>query len=183
MTATRPTTTVLETPRLALRTWGESDLPALHRDILGAPEVMVYSLGVLSYDETREWMQRKRRLHEENGFSHWAVERKGDGRLIGVCGIVYQDLPEGRYPEVGYRFARDVWGRGLAPEAAGACLDWAWANKNWGLVTAIIEPTNRRSIRVAEKIGMQPGWETSWAGMRHVVYVADNPQGGPRGPF
>jgi RimJ/RimL family protein N-acetyltransferase len=176
-------TTVLETPRLALRAWREDHLPALHRDVLGAPEVMVYSLGALSFDQTREWMQRKRRLHHENGFSHWAVERREDNRLIGVCGIVFQELPEGRFPEVGYRFARDVWGRGFATEAAGACLEWAWEHKNWGLVTAIIEPANRRSVRVAERIGMRPGWETTYFQRNVTIYAADSPNGGPRGPF
>ena len=183
MMATEPSTVVLETPRLALRTWRDDDLPALHRDILGSPEVMVFSVGVLSFDETREWMQRKSRRHQEDGHSHWAVERKEDGRLVGICGIVYQQLPEGRFPEVGYRFARDVWGRGLATEAASACLDWAWANKNWGRVTAIIEPANRRSVRVAERIGMRPAWETVYFKRDVVIHTVDNPNGGPRGPY
>ena len=183
MTATRIVETVVETRRLALRTWRDEDLPALHRDVLGSPEVMVFSLGALSFDQTREWMERKRRLHEENGFSHWAVVRKEDQRLIGICGIVYQELPEGRFPEVGYRFARDVWGQGLASEAAGACLDWAWDSKSWGQVTAIIEPANRRSVRVAEKIGMAPGWQSVFFGRDVTVYSAENPNGGPRGPF
>jgi RimJ/RimL family protein N-acetyltransferase len=183
MTAAQTQVTVLETPRLALCAWRDDHLPALHRDILGSPEVMVFSLGALSFDETREWLQRKRRLHDENGFSHWAVESREDGRLIGVCGIVYQELPEGRFPEVGYRFARDVWGPGYATEAADACLDWAWAYKNWGRLTAIIEPSNRRSIRVAEKIGMRPAWETVYFQRNVTIYAADNPNGGPRGPF
>jgi RimJ/RimL family protein N-acetyltransferase len=183
MTAANAKGTVLETTRLALRAWRDDDLPALHRDVLGAPEVMVYSLGVLSFEQAREWLQRKRRLHDENGFSHWAVIRKSDERLIGVCGIVYQDLPEGRFPEVGYRFARDVWGQGFATEAAGACLDWAWKNKNWGRLTAIIEPANRRSVRVAERIGMRAAWDTVYFQRDVTIYAADNPNGGPRGPF
>ncbi len=183
MTASQPATTVLETPRLALRTWSDELLPALHRDVLGSPEVMVFSLGVLSFEQSREWMQRKQRLHEETGHTHWAVERKQDGRLVGICGIVYQELPEGRFPELGYRFAREVWGQGLASEAAGACVRWAWENKNWGRLTAIIEPANRRSVRVAEKIGMRPGWETVYFRRDVTVFTADNPNGGPRGPF
>lgn len=180
MTATQ---SILETPRLALRTWSDADAPALHRDILGSPEVMVFSLGIMSQDRAREWLEAKRRDHEQQGFSRWAVEQKRDGRLVGICGVAYQELPEGRFPEVGYRFARDVWGQGMATEAAGACLEWAWANKNWGLMTAIIEPANRRSIRVAEKIGMRPGWETVFFERNVVVYTADNPNGGYRGPF
>ena len=174
---------ILETRRLALRTWRDDDVAALHRDILGAPEVMVYSLGVQSLAEARKWLEQKRRDHLHDGFSRWAVEQKLDGRLVGICGIAYQELPEGRFPEVGYRFARDVWGQGLASEAAGACIEWAWANKNWGLLTAIIEPANRRSVRVAEKIGMRPGWETVFFQRNVVVYAADNPHGGSRGPF
>ena len=31
--------------------------------------------------------------------------------------------------EVGWRFAKDQWGHGFAPEAAHAVVDWAFANQ------------------------------------------------------
>ena len=41
----------------------------------------------------------------------------------------------------------------------------------------------RRSVRVAEKIGMAPGWQSVFFGRDVTVYSAENPNGGPRGPF
>ena len=172
-----------ETARLILRNWREDDLDTLYSDLLGHPEVMQFSSGPMSPESVEKWLQRKRMTMNEEGFSHWAVERKADGRLIGVCGLALQTLPEGRYPEVGYRFAVSAWGQGFATEAARASVSWAWKNTNWGRVTAIIEPANHRSVRVAEKLGMAVGWRTEFHGRVVDIYSKDNPRGGERGPF
>jgi RimJ/RimL family protein N-acetyltransferase len=49
-----------------------------------------------------------------------------------------------------------VWGRGYATEAAGACLDAAFAGLRLDEVIAIVAPGNAASVRVLEKIGMRP---------------------------
>ena len=119
-------TLITESDRLMLRTWQEGDLDILHMEILGDPKVMEFSNGVLSREQVAEWIERKQRMNAEYGYTHWAVERKTDGRLIGVCGVAEQELPEGSFPEVGYRLAQWAWGSGFATEAARAALHWAW---------------------------------------------------------
>jgi RimJ/RimL family protein N-acetyltransferase len=48
---------------------------------------------------------------------------------------------------------REHWGRGYAPEAATAAIDWAFDHLSWSSVIHIIEPANARSIAVATKLG------------------------------
>ena len=50
-------------------------------------------------------------------------------------------------------------------------------------MTAIIDPGNRRSIRVATKLGMQASWETTFHDTYVVVYEIANPAGGRKGPL
>jgi RimJ/RimL family protein N-acetyltransferase len=56
--------------------------------------------------------------------------------------------------EIGYRLAEAFWGQGFAPEAAAATRDVAFGVFGLSRVVALIDPLNVRSVRVAEKIGM-----------------------------
>ena len=56
--------------------------------------------------------------------------------------------------EVAYHFARDVWSRGYATEAAGAWVGAAFDQLQLDRVVALAYPANRASTRVMEKLGM-----------------------------
>lgn len=56
---------------------------------------------------------------------------------------------------LGYGIARAHWGRGLATEAAGAVVDYAFAALGLAKVWARVDPRNEASVRVLEKLGMQ----------------------------
>lgn len=87
------------------------------------------------------------------GFGTWAVERRDDGRLLGRVGLWE---PEG-WPgiEVGWTLARPVWGHGYAQEAARAAMTWGWTELGLERLISLIDPENLRSIRVAQRLGMQ----------------------------
>ena len=90
-----------------------------------------------------------------DGFERFAVELKETGRVIGFCGIKY--LPEIELPEVGYRYLKAYWGRGIGTEAAHACVGFAREDLGIEKLVALIIPENIASIRVAEKLGMAKG--------------------------
>jgi RimJ/RimL family protein N-acetyltransferase len=81
----------------------------------------------------------------------------GTGRFIGFVGIGYPAfLPElARRPELGWRLARDSWGRGLATEAAVAVREDAFERLGLDELISIIHPDNATSRRVATKVGMR----------------------------
>jgi RimJ/RimL family protein N-acetyltransferase len=56
--------------------------------------------------------------------------------------------------EVGYHIRAALQGRGLATEAAAACRDYARDVLKAERLIAIIDPRNRPSQRVAEKLGL-----------------------------
>jgi RimJ/RimL family protein N-acetyltransferase len=104
------------------------------------------------------------------GFGMWGVFEGASGRLVGRVGF-YQ--PEG-WPdfELGWTMGRPSWGKGYAPEAAHACLEYAFEVMKRDHVISLIDPENVSSIRVAEKIGETLDGEVEVQGHRLLVYRA-----------
>ena len=148
--------TQLETTRLRLRLFTRDDLQVMHQ-LNTDPEVIKYA-----DDPVRDIEETKQRLEEgplsdykKYGYGRFAVELKETGKVIGFCGIKY--LPEIDLPEVGYRYMKEYWGRGIGTEAASACVEFAREDLNIEKLIALIIPENIASIRVAEKLGMSKG--------------------------
>lgn len=147
---------MIETQRLVLRDWIESDLlpfNAMCRD----PDVMRYLGPLQSMGETRAAIARLQGYQADNGYTFWAIERRADGRFLGFCGLKPPptDIPilTGTI-EIGWRLASDAWGAGYAREAAQACLDWGWANLAGNRIIAMTVNANTRSWGLMERLGM-----------------------------
>ena len=147
----------LETARLRLRAWRPDDLTpfaALNAD----PEVTRHLQGrPLSRAESDDLAARIAAHWRERGFGLWAVELKADGRMVGFAGLAVPAFLPAVLPavEVGWRLARDVWGRGLATEAGRASLEQGFGALGLDRVVSIIRPANAASRRVAEKLGLE----------------------------
>ena len=75
--------------------------------------------------------------------------------MLSFCGLSHhRALPD--EVEVGWRLARHAWGRGLATEAALVCRDLGFDVLGRDRLTSITLGANVRSLRVMQKIGMQP---------------------------
>lgn len=85
------------------------------------------------------------------GFGMFSVIERETGEWVGRVG---PHRPLG-WPgtEVGWGIVRSRWGRGYAPEAARAAIDWAVDILGWTEVIHCIEDDNVASIRVAERLG------------------------------
>jgi RimJ/RimL family protein N-acetyltransferase len=108
------------------------------------------------------------------GYGMWGVFERDSGRLVGRVGFHH---PEG-WPdfELGWTMGRASWGKGYAPEAARACLDYAFDVMKRDHVISLIDPNNVASIRVAEKIGETVEGETEIGGHRVLIYGVRRPQ-------
>jgi len=148
--------TGLETERLRLRLFTHDDLPIMFK--LGSdPDVIKYAdTPVRDMEEARERLEKGPLSdYEKYGYGRFAVELKETGKVIGFCGIKY--LPEIDLPEVGYRYLKEYWGRGIGTEAAKACVEFAREDLKIKKLVALIIPENIASIKVAEKLGMSRG--------------------------
>lgn len=171
---------IVETPRLWVRQFERSDWDAL-AEMMGDPLVMRFSQsGPKSYEGTGAWLEWCLREYQRLGYGRWAVVHKEDHKLCGLCGLGRLMVDGVDELDMGYRLGRGYWNRGLATEAAGAAKAWAFANLPHARVVAAIDPLNKASIRVAEKLGMR--YEKDSPCLRppyeHRIYVAEKPVGG-----
>ena len=161
---------ILETPRLLLRKFTAQDADALEV-FLGDPGVMEYYPAALDRKGVQDWIERNLGRYARDGHGLWAMVVKDSHELIGDCGCTLQEV-EGRYEvEVGYHVRRDLWGRGYATEAARACIEYGFRELGAQRVISMIRPENVRSIRVAEKNGMQREKIVFWRGYDHCIYA------------
>ncbi|HZQ67973.1 MAG TPA: GNAT family N-acetyltransferase [Terriglobales bacterium] len=160
---------ILETERVVLREFVPGDADALTR-ILSDPETMRYYPAPLDHDGVVAWIDRNRARYEKDGHGLWAMILKSSGELIGDCGISMQEVQGAWYREIGYHVRRDLWGQGLAAEAARACRDYGFANLRAETLISIIRPENLPSRRVAEKNGMTLWKICEYRGLPHCIY-------------
>ncbi len=87
------TVTELETERLLLRQWQQSDLPAFAA-LNADAEVMKHFPATLSVAESNELAEKLGRQIAERGWGLWALERKSDQAFIGFTGLQsFTDMP------------------------------------------------------------------------------------------
>jgi RimJ/RimL family protein N-acetyltransferase len=141
----------VETPRLRLRPHVVEDLDAC-TSLWADPEIVRY---VGNRPSTREdaWARilRYRGHWELLGHGFWAITDRATGAFVGETGLA--DFRRGLHPdlgiEAGWALVPEAQGRGYATEAVSAALAWGAAHLGPRDVSAIIDPGNAPSLRVA----------------------------------
>jgi len=161
---------ILETSRLILRQFLPADADALAL-VLSDPETMRFYPAPYDRAGVENWIARNLRRYTDDGHGLWAMVLKATGELIGDCGLTVQEVDGSTEIEVGYHVRRDLWGQGLATEAARACRDYGFARLPVERIISLIRPENLPSCRVAEKNGMTVWKEVTWRDLPHLVYA------------
>lgn len=147
----------LETERLILRQWVESDLEPYSQ--LCADEEVMRWIGNGSTRTRAECAEAIERFSKDwmgRGFGLFALEVKHNGRFIGFCGLsIPTFLPEVLPAvEIGWRLHREEWGQGLATEAAQASMAFGFEHCGLQEIVSIHQVGNAASARIMEKLGM-----------------------------
>jgi RimJ/RimL family protein N-acetyltransferase len=149
-----PLMTIIETERLCLRFIEPADLDALTK-IYADPEGMGFVGGTLDRNETWIRIQRILEWYRRRRFGPYATVLKSTGELIGRCGFLFWTIEGREEVEVGYLLARPFWNQGLATEAVRAIVRYGQTHLHLARMISLIDPENKRSIRVAEKAGLK----------------------------
>lgn len=90
------------------------------------------------------------------GFGLYAAELRSNNSFIGYIGLHTPSFEAHFTPcvEIGWRLAANVWGQGLATEAALAVVRHAFTTLQLPEIVSFTVPANLRSTRIMEKIGM-----------------------------
>ena len=163
---------IIETPRLLLRHFVESDLDEMV-GLMANPDFMRFSTGVFTREKTTDFLFNRVIAPARAGKpSLFPLILREEQKLIGYCGFYRQIVDEIEEIEIGYRLHPDYWNRGLATEAARAVYDYAFSVLKLDRVISLIHPENHPSLRVAEKNGMTLEKETIFRGFPTLVFAS-----------
>jgi ribosomal-protein-alanine N-acetyltransferase len=146
---------MLETERLILRRWKDSDREPFARMSADA-SVMQFFPGVLTREESDAFIERNEDHFENHGFGLFATELKDGGDFIGFIGLHVATFQAHFTPcvEIGWRLASQYWNQGLATEGAREVIRFAFERLHLDRLVSFTAPENVASRRLMEKLGM-----------------------------
>ena len=147
--------TVIETPRLRLRTASVDDA-LFFLQLVNEPTWLatigdrnIHTLGAARAAlETGPIAQQ-----QELGYSFYIIEQRDDSAAIGMCGLIKRaTMPA---PDIGYALLPAYCGQGLAWEAASGVLRHAREVLALLTVYGLVSPQNQPSINLINKLGLR----------------------------
>lgn len=148
---------ILETKRLILRPWDESDAEELFK-YASDPRV-----GPAAGWPVHNCVEDSRRVIREILAvpETYAIVLKETGLPVGSIGLHHDDLASKEdEAELGYWIGVPYWGRGLVPEASREILRHAFEDLKLNRVWCAYYEGNEKSKRVQEKLGFRYQWTT-----------------------
>lgn len=147
---------ILQTPRLGLRTWKESDLDPFAQ-LNANPKTMQFYPSTLDRTASQKMLLRIQKQYQEFGFSVYAVDLLEQQQFIGYIGFMRPTFESYFTPcvEIGWRLDPKVWNQGLATEGALACLNYGFEQLKFKEIYSFTAAINKPSERVMQKIGLQ----------------------------
>lgn len=148
---------VVETPRLRVRNWLETDRP-LFAEVNADPKVMEFFPRRRSREESDALMDEVKRRIDETGLGFFALALRETDEPIGFLGLARTDLephlPDGTV-EIGWRLASRFWQRGYVTEASEAMLRYGFETNGLAEIVSFAVEQNTRSTAVMHRLGMR----------------------------
>ncbi|MDN6275948.1 MAG: GNAT family N-acetyltransferase [Psychrobacter sp.] len=146
---------MLETDRLRLRQWKDSDF-AVFAEMSADDEVMAYFPKHLSLDESKALAMKLQSIIEGKGWGLWAVALKDSDAFIGFVGLHEREdsLPFSPCVEIAWRLSKIYWGYGYATEAANAAVNFAFETLKLDEIVSFTACVNAKSQLVMERLNM-----------------------------
>lgn len=158
---------VLESERLFLRPIQASDHDALAEFLANGDDTR-YVGGPENRDDV--WWRMAAFVGHWGFLGHgqFALVDKASGALAGYAGTF--SPPNRPEPEIGYALFPAFRGRGFATEAVERVLSFVYGELGWSTAVSYINPENRPSIRVAERVGARLDGRHQFTDWEALVY-------------
>ena len=149
-------TQTLQTKRLILRRFVESDAEAMFENWASSAENLTYVTWDPhpDVDVTRNSIRNWVASYANPNYYKWAIcLKENPEQVIGDISIIAMDENDSSC-EIGYILGQNYWGRGMMTEALNAVLDFGFTQAGFQKVRARYASLNPASGRVMEKSGM-----------------------------
>lgn len=143
----------LDTERLVLRRYRESDIDAMFEIITDSRLSTYIKFPNLSFDEELECIKKWIMEADVSRNERWVIERKEDGVVVGNIDVNTVNKKH-NYCNVGYTIRYDYWGNGYAAEALKVVSDYL-LDSGYYLVECSCNERNKQSSKVMLKAGFK----------------------------
>lgn len=148
-------TITLQTERLILRPFEESDFEAVHSYASNYENIKHMTFGPNKEEHTKEFI--KNAINKANTVPQteyeFAITLRENEKLIGACGLhTNKELTEGN---LGWVLHMDYWKKGFGTEFAHELLRFGFEELNLHRIYATCDADNYGSYRVMERNGMR----------------------------
>ena len=167
-------TQTLQTDRLILRRFVESDAEAMFQNWASSADNLTYVTWDThpNLEVTRNSIRNWVASYANPNYDKWAIcLKENPEQVIGDISIVEMDKNDSSC-EIGYILGKNYWGQGMMTEALKAVLDFCFTQAGFQKVRARYASLNPASGRVMEKAGMTY-LKTIANGVERKDYVAD----------
>jgi RimJ/RimL family protein N-acetyltransferase len=135
--------------------------------------IMAMLGGVRSAAETTAYLERNLMHWAEHGFGIWILREPASGRVVGRAGLRHLTVEGEAEVELAFALFPEFWGRGLATDAARACVTIGLEWLGLPSLVALALPGNLASQRVLRKAALVQEREVVHAGARHLLFRSD----------
>lgn len=148
----------IETQRLIIRDLEKQDAEGIF-DLDSDPDVHEF-LGkhpIKTMEQASKVIEFIRKQYIDNGIGRWAVIDKETNDFIGWTGLKYETevRKEFNYYDLGYRFRKKYWGKGIATESAIASLNHGFEKLGYKEIGAAADVKHIASNKILKKIGLK----------------------------
>lgn len=147
----------LYSTRLYLRRVTKSDLDDLFR-IYGDPATNTFNPAgpYPNIQHAHTVLARWINHWETHSFGNWAISLKDSPeRIIGFGGLSINRYADILINNLGYRFATEAWGKGLATEFSKNSVRFGFCELRMTEISAVVRGNHVASQKVLQKAGMQ----------------------------
>ncbi len=147
---------LFKSERLGFRNWLENDVE-LMCEINADKKVMEFFPGIVSKDQTIEFIEKMQKQFTEQGFCYFAVDKLENNEFIGFIGLSEKSFEAVFTPciDIGWRLSSEEWNKGYATEGAIRCLEYSNEVLKLEKIVSIAPKINVKSEQVMKKIGME----------------------------
>lgn len=163
----------MQTERLLLRPWKESDAEALYK--YASDPTVGPQAGWPPHQSVEESLQIIRTVFNSDHI--WAIELKETGEPIGcmgyyTCGESNIEIGEND-AEAGYWIAKPYWNQGICTEALQCMIDYCFRVKGFQILWSDFFIDNPASGRVMQKCGFHDTGKINYCS--HLYHADDRP--------
>ncbi len=144
----------IETGRLILRRYKESDIDAIYEIITDKRLTKYIKFPDLTMEEELECIKEWIRDADIDKYEKWVIEHKDTGVVVGNISVNGVNKKH-NYCNIGYVIRYNYWGNGYASEALKVVSDYLLKDRGYYLVECSCNERNIQSSKVMIKAGFK----------------------------